>query len=41
MEKCRAKEEKVSHLAKTFAETKGQKGFEMDPLEGKKLRKLT
>lgn len=26
---------KVSHLAKTFAETKGQKGFEMDPLEGK------
>ena len=28
---------KVSHLAKTFADSKGQKGFEMDPLEGKKF----
>ena len=28
---------KISHKAKTFSETKDQKGFEMDPLEGKKF----
>ena len=28
---------KISHLAKTFSDSKSQKGFEMDPLEGKKF----
>ena len=36
MEKCRARRKKLP-FSKTFAETKGQKGFEMDPLEGKKF----
>ena len=38
MEDNLAKEEKVAANVKTFAESQDQKGFDMDPLEGKNLK---